>query len=112
MDHAAGGPWWCARGTHRPLLGQPPARLRADPTGTPGHERHMPGQAIGHRHCNISGALTQRLGARANYNTLDLFWSTRRAVMVHVDYGFLAHKHLFYTSLFRLDVFYECLFLS
>ena len=42
----------------------------------------------------------------------DLFWSTRRAVMVHVDYGFLAHKHLFYTSLFHLDVFYECLFLS
>ena len=34
----------------------------------------------------------------------DLFWSTRRAVMVHayVDYGFLAHKHLFYTSLFHL----------
>ena len=45
-------------------------------------------------------------------NKKDLFWSTRRAVMVHVDYGFLAHKHLFYTSLFHLDVFYECLFLS
>ena len=42
----------------------------------------------------------------------DLFWSTRRAVMVHVDYRFLAHKHLFYTSLFHLDVFYEGLFLS
>ena len=38
----------------------------------------------------------------------------RLAVMVHVDYGFRAHKHLFYTSLFHLliDVFYECLLLS
>ena len=45
------------------------------------------------------------------YN-MDLFWSTRRAVMVHVDYGFLGHKHLFYMCLFHLDVFYECLFLS
>ena len=48
----------------------------------------------------------------SNNTFKDLFWSTRRAVMVHVDYGFLAHKHLFYTSLFHLDVFYECIFLS
>ena len=34
---------------------------------------------------------------------MDLFWSTRRAVMVHVDYGFLAHKHLFYCT-FRVSL--------
>ena len=55
---------------------------------------------MGHFEVTHGNSVPSTTAVRYLYNIIriliymDLFWPTRRAVIVHLDYEFLAHKHL------------------